>query len=47
MQDMQFKMKSGLKGSVKGILDHKERGSFVAATVLLTAGIISSRNFRM
>ena len=37
MQDMQFKMKSGLKGTVKGILDHKERSSFVAATVLLTA----------
>ena len=37
MQNFQFKTKSGLKGTVKNILDPKEQGSFVAATVLLTA----------
>ena len=37
MQDLKFKTESGLKGTVKHILDPGERGSFVAATVLLTA----------
>ena len=37
MQDLQFQTKSGLKGAVKNMLDPKERSSFVAATVLLTA----------
>ena len=37
MQNLQFKTKSGLKGTAKHILDPNERGSFVAATVLLTA----------
>ena len=37
MQDLRFKGKSGLKGTVKEIMDPKERSSFVAATVLLTA----------
>ena len=37
MQDLRFKAKSGLKGTVKEFLDPKERSSFVAATVLLTA----------
>ena len=37
MRDLQFKTKSGLKGTVKNILDSRDHGSFIAATVLLTA----------